>query len=123
MSDGVRGLILVIDDDDDIRTAVRDVLQEDGWRVETAANGADALRWLAGTSELPRVVLLDMMMPEMDGWAFMAELERAPRLADLRIIVFSAYGDASRVESIPRATSLLRKPLRAHVLLEALARC
>jgi two-component system, chemotaxis family, chemotaxis protein CheY len=118
-SDKSQRVILVVDDDADIRTAVRDVLEDEGYRVALAAHGSAALRWMAEAREPPGLILLDMMMPEMDGWQVMAEMERTPTLTDVPVLVFSAYGDVQRVESIPRAHGLLRKPLRMEELLKA----
>src|SRR3954464_3541882 len=68
----VTGPILVVDDDDAIRAVVREVLEDDGYAVCEATNGLEALD--AIDRQRPSLVLLDMRMPVMDGWAFAAEL-------------------------------------------------
>jgi CheY-like chemotaxis protein len=63
-----QGTILVVDDDTDLREAVVEALRSEGYRVTAAKNGADALSHLR--LERPALVLLDLMMPVMDGWRF-----------------------------------------------------
>lgn len=81
--------ILVVEDDHAIRDAIAEVLAERGYLVSCASNGAEALELLA-TGDPPGLIVLDLMMPVMDGWAFrMAQLED-PRLARIPVLVVSA---------------------------------
>jgi two-component system, chemotaxis family, chemotaxis protein CheY len=114
-------LVMVVDDDTDLRQAVADVLEAKGYRVETAENGAAALELLNDSDELPRVILLDMMMPVMDGWAFCAEKSRLPRIAGVPVIVFSAHADSHQVARDLHAVASLTKPLRAQQLVDMVA--
>ena len=63
--------VLVVDDDEAIRAAVSELLRDEGYEVECAATGAQALEALQESPELPGVVVLDLMMPEMSGWDFL----------------------------------------------------
>ena len=82
--------ILVVDDDPDILCTVSEVLDFEGYPVERAVNGAEALK--AVERDQPALVLLDMRMPVLDGWGFARELQR--RGVRLPIIVMSAARDA-----------------------------
>src|SRR5687768_13520104 len=86
-------LILVVDDDIDIREAIQDTLEEEGFRVESAPDGAAALERLRALPYEPCLVLLDLMMPVMDGWEFLAARKEDPRLASIPITVISASRD------------------------------
>ena len=82
--------ILVVDDDDDFREALCEVLSEAGYPVEQAANGEIALRRIAG--EQPGVVLLDLKMPVLDGWGVVERMRKDPTTAHIPILLLSAYG-------------------------------
>jgi two-component system, chemotaxis family, chemotaxis protein CheY len=80
-------LVLVVDDDPDILQTLGLCLTTEGYRVLMAANGKEALDLLEG--ERPNVILLDLMMPVMDGWQFVAELEQRGR-RDVPLLILSA---------------------------------
>jgi CheY-like chemotaxis protein len=101
--------ILVVDDDADIREVLREVLTESGHRVETASNGLEALEILRGGVS-PCLVLLDLMMPVMDGYLFLAEHRSDPTLSSIPIAVISA-GRQIDWDRLAGAT-LLPKPIR-----------
>ena len=82
------GGILLVEDDVDIRAALRGVLEDDGWDVSEAGNGREALT-AAGTRR-PEVVLLDLNMPVMDGFEFLAELRRMPGCDRVPVVVLTA---------------------------------
>jgi CheY-like chemotaxis protein len=111
-----KGTIFVVDDDDDTRSCVTTVLEGEGYLVVAARNGKAALELLT-QSESPDLVLLDLMMPVMNGWDALDEMAKVPRLADLPVVVFTAAGDP-----VARATALgrpvLRKPIDLDLLLE-----
>ena len=113
------GLILVVDDDADVRGTVAEALDEEGFEVATAENGAAALKMLLAGAR-PDVILLDMMMPEMDGWAFRAEQQRHPEIAAIPIIVFTAYGVPREIAAQLGAHGFLKKPPRLDELLSAI---
>ena len=83
--------ILLVDDDPDSRMLVAEALVEKGYRVQQAENGRHALELLAGgTSPPPDMILLDLMMPVMDGWQFLAARSLDPRLASIPVLVLSS---------------------------------
>ncbi|HEX4802185.1 MAG TPA: response regulator [Myxococcaceae bacterium] len=107
--------ILVVEDDDDIRDSLKELLEEEGYQVDTAANGEQALNRLRG--EAPQLILLDLMMPVMDGWEFQRQLRNSPSLSGVPIIVISA----SKFSREPlNAAAFIPKPLDAGVLLETI---
>ena len=111
--------VLVVDDDYDLREAMRDVLEEEGYLVNTASNGQEALDALRD-GESPEVVVLDLMMPVMDGWHFLDELERDSALADIPVVVMSASQDG---RGRPLGDKVfLSKPLDYHTLVATVAR-
>jgi CheY-like chemotaxis protein len=107
--------VLLVEDDRDIRDAVAAVLEAEGYTVLTAENGQAALSILERGQ--PCVVLLDLMMPIMNGWDFMEEVKKRLRLADLPVVVVSAYSER-RAEGVRR---VLKKPLDVNQLLAAVA--
>jgi CheY-like chemotaxis protein len=112
--------ILVVDDDVDIRETLHLVLEEEGFRVALAANGEEALRHLQAGAR-PAVILLDLMMPVMNGWQFRAAQRADERLAAIPVIVVTAAGgDDEKLRAVDAA--VLRKPIRLDVLLEAIRR-
>jgi CheY-like chemotaxis protein len=118
-----RPLVMVVDDDADIREAVADVLSDEGYPVELASNGREALDVLRAGAFRPNLILLDLMMPELDGWGLMAELEKRPELAEIPIVVFSAQGVSAEAVACMNVCGFLRKPLRLQDLLELVGRC
>ena len=107
--------VLLVEDDRDICEAVSAVLEAEGYTVLTAGNGQEALKILERGQ--PCVVLLDLMMPVMDGWDFMEQVKKTRRLEDLPVVVVSAYSER-KAEGVRR---VLKKPLDVNQLLAAVA--
>jgi CheY-like chemotaxis protein len=107
--------ILVVDDDVDLRVSLASVLEEAGYRIEHAPSGAAAMD--AITLAPPDLVLLDLMMPDGNGWDVLEMLRKSPVAGRLPVIVISAY--ASSVPTGARA--LLRKPIAREDLLSAIS--
>lgn len=100
--------ILVVEDDIAIRESLVDLLQEEGYEVACACNGEEALRFLR-TQDAPNLIVLDLVMPVMDGWTFRALQQGDPRYADIPVVVVSAsHGDRSMGTMAPNA--FLPKP-------------
>jgi CheY-like chemotaxis protein len=102
--------VLVVEDDVDIRQALIDILEDHGFGTLGARDGADALDILSRAAELPCVILLDLMMPVMDGATFRQAQRNDPRLASIPVVVLSAYRDVERQAGPLDAVSILRKP-------------
>src|SRR5262245_40571615 len=109
--------ILVVDDDPDIRASLCEILGDEGYRVTGVRNGREALEVLRKQTR-PSLILLDMMMPEMDGWLFRREQQRLPELAGIPVVIVSAHGNVRDAALALGAADYLRKPLRIDSLLE-----
>ena len=110
---------------EDIRSTIRDVLEDQGFTVACAANGREALEMLISGQSKPALILLDLTMPEMDGWTFRQEQQKVPRLAQIPVVLFSGHHDAARAAQSLNAVALMTKPLRLEglvTLVEQLAR-
>ncbi len=105
--------ILIIDDDVGSRTALAEVLADEGYSVATASDGADGLTYLR-EGHRPKVILLDLMMPGVDGWDFRAEQKRNESLRAIPVIAISAAG------KLMDADHTLRKPINLETLLNLL---
>jgi signal transduction histidine kinase len=101
--------VLVIEDDPLIRDGLAELLRDDGYEVRTAVNGAEALACLR-SAPLPDVILLDLMMPVMDGWQFRVEQKKDAQLARIPVIAMSA-SRTSQAAAID-AAAFVAKPLR-----------
>lgn len=116
----LRGAILVVDDDADVRAVMVDLLDAAGYSVRAAANGADALRVLDDRSHLPSLIFLDVEMPVMNGREFLARRAQEAELNGIPVVVASAID--RHLEGIE---GFLRKPVDVERLLrfaEAFAR-
>jgi len=102
--------ILVVDDDADIRESVVDALSDEGYRVAGASDGGEALRLLRVEKLRPALILLDVMMPGMDGAAFRDAQLKDPELAGIPVVVFTANGSASDTALRLQADGYLKKP-------------
>ena len=111
--------VLVVDDELAIRALLSDILADLGYLVETAVHGADALEKLARQSF--QAILLDMMMPVMDGREFLGRLRQAPAAASPPVVVLSAApADLLRTIRDLGAVVCLEKPFEIDTLLDAL---
>jgi CheY-like chemotaxis protein len=107
--------ILIVEDDADLREMMAQLLSLEGFRAATVANGKEALQYLS-TGECPEVILLDLMMPVMDGWEFRRRQRADPALSDVPVIVLSAI-DQPRARDL-HADVFLKKPLDFDRLLQ-----
>jgi CheY-like chemotaxis protein len=108
--------VLVVDDEVDIRTAMTEVLEEEGYEVYAAGDGKEGLDRLR--EKQPSVILLDLMMPGMNGWEFRRAQQREPEVSDIPVIVLTAMGRAPSIE----AQSFLQKPFDLDTLLDEVRR-
>src|SRR3954470_8113327 len=115
-------LIMVIDDDAPVRTALTALLEEQGYRVVAIASGREALRHLS-RQEPPQLILLDLMMPAPDGWQFRAEQLMNPALASVPVIIITALPASAATQALgldvvskPFDTARLLSLVRRHCL-------
>lgn len=112
--------VLVVEDDRDTREMVSRFLELEGFDVQTARNGAEALNVLEG-GDHTCVILLDLMMPVMDGWQFRRLQQDDPRLSRIPVVVVTAAGPRERIPPIA-ADGWLAKPLDFDTLLATIER-
>jgi CheY-like chemotaxis protein len=112
---GVHCPVLIVEDDADLREMMAQLLSLEGYRTEAVANGRDALEYLR-RGDFPDLILLDLMMPVMDGWEFRRRQSEDPALARVPVVVLSAL-DQARAADLGGA-AFLKKPLDFDRLLE-----
>ena len=108
----MRRSVLVIDDEEDVREALRDLLELHGYKVLAAPNGREALEILRREGQ-PGFVLLDLIMPVMNGWEFLDELSRDAELSRIPLSITT-----SAPEQAPRDRDVMPKPIDIDALLE-----
>jgi CheY-like chemotaxis protein len=113
--------VLIVEDDADLREMMAQLLTLEGYQIETVANGREALDYLNGAPR-PDVILLDLMMPIMDGWEFRKRQQNDPALADVPVIVLTALDQAQARASDLKDVDFLKKPLDFDRLLELVRR-
>ena len=106
--------VLVVDDDPEVRDAIRDVLEDEGFLVRCAGNGKEALDALSGET-LPDAIILDLTMPIMDGYEFLQRRERIAEMARIPVIVVTASMNPPLEEDV----AFVRKPIDIELLMDA----
>ena len=111
MSDTTKSTILVVDDEPYIREFLHQVLTDEGYRVVTAGDGAEAL--VVAEHEKPDLILLDIRMPNLDGMEACQELRKRPVTKNCRIIMLTAFDTRDRLEEsiVAGADDFLGKPV------------
>ncbi len=113
-------MIFVIDDNSAFCEALTDFLSRSGYAVQSAANGEDALRLLASSEARPELVLLDAVMPVLDGWGLLAELRKDPQRADVPVVMLSGCHDIAARARESGAVAVMRKPVEPQTLLRVI---
>jgi len=115
------GAILIVDDDTDVRCALSEMLEEEGFAVEGVRDGREALARLRAGTVHPAVILLDLLMPGMDGWDFRNEQMRDPQLATVPVVVVSASGfSRESIRTQFRPAAYVEKPIERTALLDVI---
>jgi CheY-like chemotaxis protein len=114
------GGVLIVEDDEDIRADMAAILRLKGYPVEQAANGREALACMRRS--LPSVVLLDLMMPEMNGWELRDHMRADERLRDVPVVVVSGAGKLDENDPDFAAAAVLPKPFELVQLFEVVDR-
>jgi CheY-like chemotaxis protein len=117
-------LIMIVEDDVDVASSLAEVLEVEGYRVSVAGNGQEALDMLdrLPNDDPPALILLDMMMPVMDGWKFREEQQKIPELASIPVVTVTADGDARGKATAMKAAGYLSKPVTVDGLLALVER-
>lgn len=116
---------MIVDDDRDIREMVAFSLEVRRYRHVEASNGEEALKMLHGSSVKPSVILLDIMMPIMDGWRFRIHQRNDPdpTIANIPVIVLTAHATVEEITRRMRAAGGIRKPFQLENLISTIERC
>ena len=99
-------LVLIVEDEEESRETLRELLELEGYRVDTAVNGREALAKLAALPEPPCIMLLDLFMPEMDGWEVIEQLRSDGRLSRIQVVIIT-----SAAHRAPAGVPVFEKPL------------
>jgi CheY-like chemotaxis protein len=105
-------VVLLVEDDEPVRDAMREILEEEGYAITCAVNGEEALRVLA-EGPRPQLILLDLMMPVMNGWELLRALRANATLAGIPVVVLSSLSDAEAPAGVPA----VKKPISVQALL------
>jgi len=94
--------VLIVEDNPETRDVIQRVLEISGYEAAAATDGLEAIDFLRAATDdaLPEVILLDLRMPNMDGWTFLEALRREPRFTDIQVIIFSADPDTHTVPGV-----------------------
>jgi CheY-like chemotaxis protein len=114
--------VMVVEDDFSVRETLQELLEEEGFRVTPASNGREALDRLRGVVRGPRLILLDLRMPVMDGWQFRAEMRADPLLSGIPVVVMSADTALDQKCRDLSVAGVLPKPVELDRLLETVHR-
>ena len=113
--------VMIVDDEQDIRDALCETLERLSYRVSPATSGLDALKQLRQGAR-PAVILLDLMMPDMDGYQTLVELRRDNELSKIPVLVITAAGDARSEANKVQAAGYLQKPCSSDEIIESIER-
>lgn len=116
------GMVMVVEDDLDVRESMAEVLQDSAYRVVTAINGRDAMQQLRASAEKPCVILLDIMMPVMDATQFRAEQREDPELNAIPVVLLSAHARMLETATALKVEGALEKPVKLDMLLSTVRR-
>jgi CheY-like chemotaxis protein len=106
----VRPLVLLVDDDDDVRESLTSFLEEEGFVVVPARNGFEAMNFVAESEIPPALIMLDLMMPVMDGWTFCKLRQGTMMLRSIPVLAMSASSMVGEREAFG-VDGKLRKPI------------
>ena len=111
--------VLLVEDEAETRDAMLELLAEEGYASAGASNGAEALSLLE-EGKRPSLILLDLLMPVMDGWEFCREMAKKPELSRIPVAILSATGEPHMLPPRGRNAGFFRKPLDLQQLLKAI---
>ena len=120
MSSKARQPILLVEDDFVLRTSLAELLTQQGYDVECAAHGLEAYHWLNSANTKPSLIVLDLMMPYMDGFEFRDLQKALPAVADVPVLVITASGERAAEAPGLEARQTFFKPVNTSRLLETI---
>lgn len=109
--------ILIVEDDQDIRESLLELLEMEGFSVKGVENGQLAMDYLESSKELPALILLDLMMPVKSGFEVASELKVSSRLKKIPVVVMSADGQLNQKKDSIQADAYLKKPVDIDLLM------
>jgi CheY-like chemotaxis protein len=113
--------ILVIEDDPGVRNGIANIIENEGYTVVSCSDAQTALDSLSSAANLPRMILLDFLMPHMDGWAFLRERQKDVRLRSIPVLGMSASQVLlDRKEPPEDVEEFLRKPFNVDAMLQSI---
>jgi CheY-like chemotaxis protein len=115
-------VVMVVEDDSDVRESISEVLEDNDYHAVEASNGREALERLRADDTKPCVILLDVMMPVMDGWQFRTAQKDDPDLQSIPVVVLSAHVNARKTATAMNVAGYLQKPVDLESLLEVVKR-
>lgn len=115
------GYVLLVEDDLDISEAIQSILNEEGYKIHCCFNGKEALDFLKTSPAVPDLILLDIMMPIMNGYEFREQQLKDSRIAGVPTIILSAAGKHEDIDHL-KFTECLKKPLDLDTLINVVKR-
>ena len=122
MSGAGASTVLVVDDDKKICEMISAVLAGQGYETAIAGNGKEALAYLKKSPRPPKLILLDLMMPEMTGWEFRRLQQEDPSLSGIPVAIITGLADVEGKASAIGAVDVLHKPSRVEALTSLVSR-
>ncbi|MDA8244917.1 MAG: response regulator [Elusimicrobia bacterium] len=122
MKDNGNATVLVVDDDKNVCDMISATLGAQGYDTVVAANGREALDYLKNSSNAPGLILLDLMMPEMNGWEFRKVQQQDPELAGIPVAIITGMPDMTGKAGAVGAVDVLTKPSRVEAITELASR-
>jgi CheY-like chemotaxis protein len=117
-----RDYVLIVEDDPDMRESMESVLSYAGHSITAVADGLEALTWLTGDRPPPCVIVLDLMMPGMNGFELRSRLRADPALSTIPVLVLTGAGTLADRKGAELQAEILRKPIDLRDLLAAIHR-
>jgi len=114
--------ILLIEDDEDIRTLLSAALSTQGYTVVSCINGLEGLTTLAEETSPFDLIIVDLMMPVMNGWEFLEKLDNEGTLAKLSVVVLSGMKNSDLSTELTKKVTFLQKPVLLHLLFATVER-
>lgn len=104
--------ILIVEDSLDLQALLGELFEQEDYKISRAMNGREALDYLASVRDLPSLILLDLMMPVMDGIEFREIQRKDPRLAKIPVVVMTADSNSQNKAAELGVSEIIRKPIR-----------